>query len=203
MNIQQDTKFYNDSYWLKVFYHYNPDGKNGFQDENEALYCINNKYKYSILSSINYRYKIKGLYEFIIEYPELGTYNRWQQKENPIDITEDLKTKDVEGFNPIETFATSSDWGGLAKATNDTACGIIPTLLNGAPASSSWHFSVGQYKNAFWYWNDTTVYSIPSNSVPVSTVVLWLRLPKIRLNTCEISCNSHKISIFTFILLLK
>ena len=198
MNIQEDLKFYNDSYWLKVFYHYNPDGKNGFEDDKEALHCINNKYKYSILSSINYRYRINGLYEFIIEYPELGTHNRWQQKDNPIDITENLNSKYVDGFNPLETFAKSSSWGGLAK-TADLDYQKPPSLLNGSPSASSWHFAIGQYKNTQWSSGDKTVYSIPSNSLPVSIVILWLRLPDKKKCKYSFSFTFIKFNMKTFL----
>ena len=188
MIIQNEIRKYDSFQWLKIFYHFNPNGENGFVNASEAMYCVDNEHKYSILSTINRRYKINGLYEFIIEYPELGTYNRWQQTDNPLEITEDLITRNVSGFNPIETKAVNDNWGGLSR-TKDGINGydLAPSLLNGIPGNHEWYFAIGQYKNVNWTYVDSSgsslEYRIPSNSLPVSIVSLWLKLHNINLCT--------------------
>ena len=37
MIIQHEIRKYANFYWLKVFYHFNPNGENGFENEPEAL----------------------------------------------------------------------------------------------------------------------------------------------------------------------
>ena len=178
MIIEREIKKYDNSFWLKVFSHFNADGAFGFEDENEAKYCINDEHKYSILSDINSRYRISGLYEFIIEYPELGTYNRWKQEDNPLDITEDIQSETVSKFDPIETKAQNTEWGGLIRTRNDlNGFPSAPSLLNGSPGSEGWFFAIGQYKGMLWTYEETKVKSIPSNDQPVNFVSLWIRLP--------------------------
>ena len=178
------TKQYNGSLWVKVFYHYNPEGRNHFINESEAQHCINDENKFSILSDIDDNFKIHGYYEFMIEYPELEyAYNRWQQSNNPIyedecyNSTECLKT--AAGFKAIETKAYSGNWGGLVKTKyfNFGYYKSAPSLLNGTPGHIDWYFAIGQYNNSAWTYNAKSYSNIPSNEKPVDTVLLWLRLP--------------------------
>ena len=178
MPIGREIKKYDNSLWLQIFYHYNPEGKYGFLNEEEALNCTNDENKFSILYTIDSRYKIKGLYEFIIEYPELGTYNRWKQKNNPINETEDWQTPHSAGFQPIETKAQLDSWGGLVRTRNDIKeYSSAPSLLNGTPGSVTWYFAIGQYKDMRWNLDSQKISVIPSNRIPVQIVSLWLKLP--------------------------
>ena len=72
-----EYRIYSRSLWLKLFFH-NMTTFVGFSNESEAKQC-NSVYKYSILSELNGILKQSNeKYEFILEYPELGTMNRWQ-----------------------------------------------------------------------------------------------------------------------------
>ena len=173
-----EIKKYNGSHWLKVFYHYNQDGLHGFENESEALYCVNDPYKYSIISLISSRYKYNGSYEFIIEYPELQVFNRWKQSKNPLHEKETYSNKTVTGFSPIETGLPGGDWGGLVKTEiYETIYSSPPSLLNGKPGITAWGYAVGQYKNMIWFHNEKSDNLIPANSTPVEYVFLWIRLP--------------------------
>ena len=201
MLAQPNYKQHKGYLWRKVFYHNNTNGEHGFANEAEAKYCINDPNKYSILSTIDSRYKFDGVYEFIIEYPELGTYNRWQQKDNPLEIKEDLHSATVLGFKPIETYAGNPKWGGLSKTIYDSRFGWIPCLLNGIPSSTSWFYAIGQYKNIYWTigTGEKRFYSIPSNRDPVSEVVLWIRTT--RVNTFNNAYMRKSFFLYTCILL--
>ena len=182
-------KQYNGSLWLKIFYHYNPEGRNPFINEYEAQYCINNENKFSILLDLDEKFKINGHYEFMIEYPQLNTYNRWQQSNNPINEDECTNafgcSTTAIGFKRIETKAESSSWGGLVKTKHNSNYKSPPSLLNGTPGRSDWFFAIGQYKNTPWLYNSTTYSNIPSNAQPVDVVLLWLRLPDKKYDTCK------------------
>ena len=96
--------------WLKIFYH-NSKNCEYFKDEEEAKYLVSDENRFSILKLIPYvnRYE-KNKYEFLLEYPEKGGFNRWKQTSNPIITT------DVEG---LEYNASDVKWpigfDGLAK----------------------------------------------------------------------------------------
>ena len=67
MSFYKEIKFYDNSFWLKVFFHSNKGGLHGFENEAEAKYCVGDQFKYSILSKINEKFKINNAYEFIIK----------------------------------------------------------------------------------------------------------------------------------------
>ena len=196
MSFYKEIKSYNNSLWLKVFFHSNKDGLNGFSNEEEAKYCVNNPYKYSILSKINEKFKINNVYEFIIEYPELGVYNIWQQEDNPLEIEESVGYS-VNGFVEIETNAYDPNWGGLAKTTISTLNGKNSSLLDGCPNSDEWYFAIGMYQDIYWKVDSTTHYSLPAyNQIETNTVALWLKMPRSILCTV----NKHRKQSFAFIL---
>ena len=175
---------FKDAIWIKIFYH-NMSNLEGFFTENEAL-NTSSEYKYSILGSIDDIKRYNHKYEFIIEYPELGTYNRWIQAKNPLTILENSSNEAVvDGFEKIETLAPSPSWGGLCKTVpseSDLESGP-PSLLNGSPnvtGSNLYMFAVGVYNGTSWLTgpegNKTRVYTIPSNSGPVNEEILWMRV---------------------------
>ena len=188
--------------WLKVFYH-NMTDLVGFDEVNDALSC-NEENKYSILNEINSSLKQRNnIYEFILEYPKLKTYNRWLQSNNPIDETEEEGKLFVEGFHPIHTGAKSSFWGGLSKTTNCT--GSCFSLLNGSPGNTgndNWLFGIGQLNGAYWYYGSKICKNIPSNGPPVNIVYLWIKLPQNRkITMCKHSTSHIRVDIFIYVLL--
>ena len=169
---------YNGSKWVRVFYHYNANGAHGFTNEDEAKHCVSDSYKFSILDEITSGQQINGKYEFIIEYPELGTYNRWRQTNNPLEEQESSGVYKVEGFEELETLAPYSSWGGLVYTSIYESRSSPPSLLNGNPGRKEWYYAIGQYEGVTWIYYSKTYSSIPSSlGVAVNYVSLWLRLP--------------------------
>ena len=182
-------KFFKRRLWLNLFTHDCMGGTNNFENKNEALSC-NKEGKYSILSELNQSFKIKGKYEFLIEYPEKKTYNIWRQTNRPIDEPE-TGNKYVEGFQPLTTLAPGTNWGGLCQ-TNDTN---PYSLLNGTPKSVGnigWDYAIGVYK----------ISPLKNGLIPyvggfVSIVKLWVKSPIIYE---QISCNINRKNKFNLLL---
>ena len=146
------------------------NGTNNFIDKEEAINC-SKEGKYSILSELNSSLKRHNKYEFLLEYPELGTYNTWLQTNRPIDETEH-GDKYVEGFKPLITLAPCGGWGGLCLTNSSDPY----SLLNGTPGgigNGNYYIAVGVYTKSTWNHG-----LIPANSgTPVNIVKLWVRAP--------------------------
>ena len=171
-------KIFKKNLWLKIFYHFIDDGKNLFTRE-EAFNC-NSDVKYSILSELNSSFQIRGKYEFLLEYNELGVYNRWRQTHLPNEVYESGEPYN-EGFEEIHSGAKASTWGGLSLSNN--SC----TIMNGTPSLvDDWCFSVGQARSECGY------SKIPVNrgDVVTSYLWLWIRVPKSSLSSCKAKLRS-------------
>ena len=156
----------------------------GFTNEDEAKLC-NLDNRFSILGKINDLFKLKNdKFEFILEYPEKKTYNRWQQSNFPLDESNAEGKSEVAGYKPIHIGETYSIWGGLSRSVGTVA---TLSLLNGTPSDlTNWAFAIGQYNGASWGHNDQKIYLIPATT-PVNFVYLWLKIPPTLYNTCR--CN--------------
>ena len=189
-------KFFKRRLWLNLFSHDCMDGKNNFENKSEALSC-NKEGKYSILSELNQSFKIKGKYEFLLEYPELKIYNIWRQTNRPIDEPE-IGNSYVEGFQPLTTLAPYHRWGGLCL-TNDTS---PYSLLNGTPISvgnGGYFFAIGLYKTSSWNHG-----LIPTNDKPVSVVKLWVKFPVLfELMSCNVNRKSNFYLSLTFCMIVS
>ena len=182
------------SIWLKVFFH-DMSTFVGFYNEEEVLSC-NSATKYSILTELNSSLRQRnGNFEFLLEYPELGVVNWWQQKNSPLDETETGHAY-TEGYKKIFIEAPHSKWGGLAKSSSSTKhC----TLINGTPSdisAGSWHFAIGMFNGVTWDYNN-----LPSNGVPTNIVYLWVKVPGKTFRT-KVRCINHRHNIFPIAILL-
>jgi hypothetical protein len=116
--------------------------------------------------------KIKnvGKYEFLLEYPELGESNRWQQKNNPLEEVEKIDGQYfVEGYNPIKIDLNGSWWGGLVLSS------FTCSLLDGSVGVSYWHYAIGQLDCAYH-----EKYVMPSDFREVNKTLLWIRVGNYR-----------------------
>ena len=202
MPIPQNIRTYDNSNWLLLFYQNSPNGENHFANEGEALYFVGNDNKYSILSCLNPKFKIRGFYEFMIEYPDLNAHNRWKQKVNPLDITEDFKEQVVSGYTPIDVQFNNNSWGGLIRTGKVFHYSEPPSLLNGSPGVNYWYFAIGVYQGITYYYDPHLQYysNIPGPGVPTNSVILWLRLAKN--SDCTIqTIRTHNIYCVVFLLL--
>ena len=162
---------YSGSLWLKIFYH-NMETYEGFYNASEAMQC-NSAYKYSILSELNKTLKQKNnKYEFILEYPDRGTMNHWQQTNSPLEETEHGQ-KVVSGYHKIYIGETKSSWGGLAKSSSLVSS---RTLINGTPGditASDWSYAIGMYNGVTW-----PNRNLPAGCGPTNIVYLWVKIPE-------------------------
>jgi len=155
-----ETKEFGGAKWLKVYYTNSNNGTVLWKDVDE-LGCTFQKYKWSILGMLpNFYNSSYGGYEFLLEYPSLGKYNRWCQTSDPL-----LANQSVKGYSAINVSMTENNWGGLAlSSTKGTS-----TIIDGSPKdTNTWYYAIGQQ----------TAYQggIPANSPAVQEVYLWIRI---------------------------
>lgn len=176
---------YNDSMWLKVFYH-NHSTKENFKNESEARHC-NSEFKYSILDEINPSMRIKGKYEFVMDFPDENIYIRWQQNKNPVKELDYIETAD--GFRIIEDNRPSGSHGffGLTKVTRKGS-GVINSFIDGMPNSNNWYYAVGMYEHSAGSFKTN---GIPAYKDYVKCLRLWIKIdPKGKYR--KLSCNTFK-----------
>ena len=168
-------KYFKRAQWMLIFHH-EITGRVYFDNDEEALNCHEEK-KYSILSSIKDTMKFNDKFEFLLQYGSSQTkYNRWKQKLNPLEQTEE-DVKEAEGFESIhlDYNTTLRQFKGLAKTTipcyYEENPNYIPCLINGYFDHANWFFAIGEYRSYDSNW----VESIPGVKGEPS-VDLWIRI---------------------------
>lgn len=153
-----ETKTFGGATWLKVYYTNSKNGTVLWKDVDE-LGCSFQTYKWSILGMLPNFYNNTWKYEFLLEYPSLGKYNRWRQTSNPL-----LADQSVTGYSAVDISMTQNNWGGLAlSSTKGTSC-----IIDGSPGATTWYYAIGQqaaYQGG-----------IPANEPSVQEVYLWIRI---------------------------
>ena len=181
---QYEVGEYNDSLWLKVFFH-NHSTKVNFIDEAEARHC-NSEFKYSILDEISPRMKIKNKYEFIMEFPNDNTFIRWHQNRNPV---KELDGKDkADGFEMLDKNINSElqSFRGLTRSTIKYN-NVYNCFLDGNPSSGFWYYAIGMYENSSESFKTN---GIPTYKAYTESLRLWIKLSfKDRFNKCTINYN--------------
>lgn len=153
-----ETKTFGGATWLKVYYTNSKNGTVLWKDIDELGFSLQ-AYKWSILGMLPYFYNNTWKYEFLLEYPSLGKYNRWRQTSNPL-----LADQSVSGYSAVNVSMTQNNWGGLAlSSTKGTS-----TIIDGSPSATTWYYAIGQqaaYQGG-----------IPANDPSVQEVYLWIRI---------------------------
>lgn len=153
-----ETKTFGGATWLKVYYTNSKNGTVLWKDIDELGFSLQ-AYKWSILGMLPYFYNNTWKYEFLLEYPSLGKYNRWRQTSNPL-----LADQSVSGYSAVNVSMTQNNWGGLAlSSTKGTS-----TIIDGSPGATTWYYAIGQqaaYQGG-----------IPANDPSVQEVYLWIRI---------------------------
>ena len=145
---------------MKIFYQDADVGN--FTSVDEARSC-NEAGKYSILEEardIHHYWNDK--YEFLLEYPSLLGFNRWQQSIYPLDAAND----DVGEFVNVSCSWTVNYWKGLQKSSYKC------TLLEGSIGHQYWYYAIGMKANCH---HDRPHY-FPGPSSSQSKVYLWMRV---------------------------
>ena len=138
--------------------------EDGYFSEGEEEY-IDRRLRFSILRLIGEEDKIRGKYEFKMEYPDIDKQIEWRQSKRPQDATDsELGEVDIlrDDFSDNEM-----RFSGLRKSTDQSSA-----FLDGS--SRNWHYAIGQYKP----WNMGTIAGPWGEQYHVIKAVrLWMRLP--------------------------
>ena len=201
MNDQYQYKYFQNEKWLKVFSHDFSQEKSFFTKE-EALYCVNHPTKYSILSLINKRDRIRFkeysdyFYEFLYEFTASNHsfyYIKWIQSNNPLNQNEDIEDTLVPGFKNLSSNFHDSKFGGLAKTTMDLS-GCIPTFINGQLNDLQWYYAIGMYTPCQTTWDYNY---IPGSYLSTAILAkLWIRVP------IGLTCYQSKFALKSFLLFI-
>ena len=154
------VKTYNGSTFVRVFHQstvINHGSSMFFKDRDIIFY--NKPYKFSVMGSINERFKNNGYYEFLINYPD-GSKVHWRQMTNPLEYTNET------GMQPIDI--NNSVFQGLRRVNSTKTC------IKGTDYLTYWYFAIGTkeiYKEGIpgfcWNQNDNNVYK---------EVTLWMKI---------------------------
>ena len=200
-NIYQSGKYeyrtFDHSRWLKIMYQ-DVSTQVGFANYEEALSC-DKPYKYSIIGEISNNSRLRDRkFEFILEYPLLGKYNRWKQRHNPIYENEETGKEKVDGYKPIHIGAPRDSWGGLTRICGN---GAYLGLLNGSPkivgVTDHW-YTIGSYQGFRWGSQVQNV-DLPANDIGTNIVYLWMRFS----DDPTSKVTPHSIFVYWFILLYR
>ena len=177
-----EKKYFEGVEWFKVFWHKMEKEGDGFNSFEEASFS-NTTNKFSILSTIDSKYKIQGKYEFLLFYPSLSGYNRWRQSNFPLYESDfDGKTC-AAGYRGIHIDWTSNEWCGLVRSIKNSVYGCIPSLLDGTVGSQNWYYTIGFINKC-----SNNIGAIPGPTGTVNEVILYIRNPQFY--TCK--RNSYK-----------
>ena len=150
--------------WLLVFRHKTiyKSLNNSFNED--LLRYSTEENRYSLLGNINNSFKYNGMYEFLLEYPEIEGYNRWRQRKNPFTA----RPNENIGYQKINCTWEGLGWGGIARSDSGYS------LLDGTPkVSSNYYFAIGL--NSSW-----GNYSIPgpftsNQGIQPRELLIWIR----------------------------
>ena len=174
-----EYKIFRGASWLKIFYQDADLGN--FTEVDQAKSC-NETGKFSILEKArDMHHYWSDKYEFLLEYPSLQGFNRWQQSIYPLDASND----DVGEFFNVSCSWTVNYWKGLQRYTNGCA------LLEGSIGNYRWYYAIGMKVNCHRDWP----HYFPGPSGKQSKVYLWMRVPDIKGAfdlTCK--CSNHRLS---------
>jgi len=169
--VCDEIKYAHGCVWLKIFYH---DSTGGvfFTSYTEGE-STNQPQKFSILKTIDDRFKYNNKFEFLLEYPEVSGYNRWRQSLNPL-YDNEVANQKATGYEPISISWTGEYWGGLVRTTLSSAS--FPCLIDGSAGNERWWYAIGLISPQFSPNIPGPSYATSSNSILLKKVKLWVRI---------------------------
>ena len=187
-----NNKFYTfklNCFWQLLYYHDYTTAMcwNSFDEAKNSL----KKDKYSILYSLNEKYKINGEYEFLLEYPELTGYNHWCQTSSPLEEkeTDSDGKQNATGYRVIQNSWTGEYFGGLVLSSN------AQCLIDGSTYHSNTWYSIGRTEEYYG--------GVPGPCKTVQKTQLWIRVSNPNLCSARMkrACQTSPVSLFFIILL--
>lgn len=157
--------------WILVFYH---SAENNQYFNDDEIMGFRGTDKFSIFGLLSYSHRIRGKFEFLLEYSSTE-YHWWRQTKNPWDepfkkctqARTDISSCPVDGFECLDCRLNVCWWGGLGRTDPNEASAF--SYLDGSIGTSAWYFAIGSRKR----WTPTT--DIPGPSKNVKQVSLWMR----------------------------
>lgn len=162
------------SSWVRIFHH-NSTNKEYFSTDTtlatKQVSYINEKNRFSVFGSINEKFFIDGLYNFMIYYPIEFPDNPYyvNQSSHPL-YSRTVTNKIIKSSKPAKCtrydFTKGCEFAGLAIKQNGY------TIIDGNPSQSYWHYAIGAQQS--W----VAANGIPGplcDGVPVYVVDVWLR----------------------------
>ena len=181
-------ELYNNS-WFLVFFHDISYGH--FLNKKEASFSLK-KHKYSVLKKIDDSFKINGVFEFLLKYPNATGQNHWTQTVSPAYANPNTEN----GYAPINVSWTDYFFHGLA-ISNQTY-----SYIDGSPFHDSWFYSIGKFSCEEYLAGPTW----GTEQKRYYQVFLWMRvndphLLKKLFSICTIPHKRHAFNSFTISLL--
>ena len=176
MNVEgKILKLERNSLWKLLFYH-DLNKATYFNNKTDAYEC-NEEGRYSKLKTLKNIDKIKGKFEFLLEYPELGKSNQWKQSINP--FRQHLNDgENATGYEEIDIQMYDNNWGGLFSYDGDNC------LLAGS-TDGLWHYAIGTAVNSYDPY-------FPGPDCGRKIVKLWIKMSTLSNRN---SCRKYKRSI--------
>ena len=149
---------YNNS-WFLVFFHDSSFGK--FESKREGAYSLK-KNKFSVLKNIDDSFKINGVFEFLLKYPNATGQNHWTQTVSPAYAQPNTEN----GYVPINISWRGDGFQGLSLSNSSTA------YIDGSPFHPHNFFAIGSMYNCGYL----PSFSWGNDNVRYYQVFLWMRV---------------------------
>ena len=165
MRLLNGYKFkeFNNSFFVLIFRQEYPSG-GLFANDEECNKSLKSK-RFSVIGSVDERFKVNEKYHFLLEYPELSAYLEWEQA---LPITTNSSNLEANVYNK-----TFKRFQGLSISFDSTR-----TCFDGSPGknTNSWWYSVGMINP---YNGRTIPGPVINNCIYVNEVLLWMKFDNI------------------------
>ena len=137
--MSSDTRnFTKDDSWALVFHHNSYKGY--FGNKQRALYN-HNEDLFSVLGQIDDSYKINGVFEFSLVYPEFPGFAQWTQTINPL-CSEPNKSNGYQEIYFGWKYINAATFDGLGLSSRPSS-----NLLDGTRNKLNRHYAIGLYSS--------------------------------------------------------
>lgn len=157
------TKDFENVLWLRIFHHDLFRSKDDLFNSKTAKYSVS-KHMFSILGLIDEDFLFNNVYEFLIEYPQMPSYTRFNQSLNPNSNGTGIVYKHISGNK-------SYYFSGLSLSQDPNA------YIDGTSNSGkhNWRFAIGAYD----IWNGEYIpgpIGYNADYCSIKWVDLWIRI---------------------------